>query len=443
MTEQTLFPAFGRRALPLLLALAAWAALPAQAQTKGPRGGDYIVAVVNQELVTNGEIEQRIAQIRENARRAGQSLPPEKELRHQILESLIDERVIVTYARDSGMKVDEPELDRAVESVAGQNQLTVPQLKERLRQQGTDFTRFRNNLRDQILMERVREREVQGRIKISDKEVDDLVAKQHGAAKGDVQYDIAQILVTVPDGASESVVNERQARAAQAMQRVQSGEDFATVAKQMSEDSNREKGGEIGLRPASRLPDVFVDAVKNLKPGQVAPQLLRSGAGFHLLKLVDRKDTSAFTVVQTHPRHILLRTSPQLPTDVAAKRLAEYKRDIASGRRRFADLAREYSEDGSAQQGGDLGWVSPGNFVPEFEDAMNKLPIGGISDPVVSRFGVHLIQVLERRETEVDVKQVREQARNVLREQKFEGAYNDWIRELRDRAYVEMREPPQ
>lgn len=441
MTEHTPFSAFGRRVLPLLLALAAWGAAPANAQA--PRGGDYIVAVVNQELVTNGEVEQRLAQIRENARRAGQQLPPEKELRHQIVESLIDERVIVTYARESGMKVDDPELDRAVESVAAQNQLSVAQLKDRLRQQGTDFNRFRNNLRDQILMERVREREVQGRIKVSDKEIDDFLAKQHGAAKGDVQYDLAQILVTVPEGASEATVNQRYARAVQAMQRVQAGEDFATVAKEMSEDGNREKGGDIGMRPASRLPDVFVDAVKNLKPGQVTPQLLRTGAGFHLLKLVDRKDTSAFTVVQTHARHILLRTSPQLPTDVAVRRLAEYKRDIESGKRRFADLAREHSEDGSAQQGGDLGWASPGSFVPEFEDAMNKLPIGGISDPVVSRFGVHLIQVIERRETEVDAKQVREQARNALREQKFEGAYNDWIRELRDRAYVEMREPPQ
>jgi peptidyl-prolyl cis-trans isomerase SurA len=175
----------------------------------------------------------------------------------------------------------------------------------------------------------------------------------------------------------------------------------------------------------------------------VAPELVRSGAGYHLLKLIDRKQTSTFSVVQTHPRHILLRTSPELPTELAVKRLAEYKREIEAGRARFDQLAREHSEDGSAPQGGDLGWVAPGMFVPEFEEAMNALPQGAISNPVVSRFGVHLIQVLERREVPVDVKQIREQARNVLREQKFDEAYAQWIRDLRDKAYVERRDGAQ
>jgi len=239
------------------------------------------------------------------------------------------------------------------------------------------------------------------------------------------------------------VVDIRKARAEAALERVRAGEDFATVAKQVSEDGNRQNGGEIGLKPASRLPDVFVAAVRGLKPGEVAPTLLRTGAGFHVLKLIERRDGAAFKVTQTHARHILLRPSDQLPAEAAVKRLAEYKRQIERRAASFEDLARQHSEDGSAPQGGDLGWTSPGSFVPEFEEAMNRLPVGGISDPLTSRFGVHLIQVIDRREVALDAKQVREQARNVLREQKFDEAYAEWVRDLRNRAYIEYREPPQ
>jgi peptidyl-prolyl cis-trans isomerase SurA len=443
MTERFPFFTAGRRGLSVLLAFALLAQAPVWAQARSAtRGGDYIVAIVNQELVTAGEVEQRLARIRDNARRNNQQLPPEPELRKQVLDSLVEERVLITYARDSGARVDDAELDRAVQSVAAQNQLTMPQLRERLRQEGLDYARFRANLRDQMLVERVREREVQGRIKVSDKEIDDLIDKQRASMQGEVEYNVAQILVTVPEGASEAVVAERLARARAAQQRVRDGEDFATVAKQVSEDGNRQRGGEIGPKPASRLPDVFVEAVKSLQPGQVTPTLLRTGAGFHLLKLIDRKESSGMKVTQTHARHILLRTSAQVPTDVAVKRLTEIKQQLARGAR-FDELARQHSEDGSAQQGGDLGWTGPGSFVPEFEEAMNQLPVGGVSDPVVSRFGVHLIQVIERREVPVDMKQLREQARNVLREQKFDEVYAEWIRDLRSKAYIEMREPPQ
>jgi peptidyl-prolyl cis-trans isomerase SurA len=443
MTERSPFSTAGLRWLTVLLAFALLAQAPAWAQARsGPRGGDYIVAIVNQELVTAGEVEQRLASVRANARRSNAQLPPEPELRKQVIDSLVEERVLITYARESGARVDDAELDRAVQSVAAQNQLTMPQLRERLKQEGLDYARFRSNLRDQMLVERVREREVQGRIKVNDKEIDELIDKQRAAMQGEVEYNIAQILVTVPEGASEAVVAERLARARAAQQRVRDGEDFATVAKQVSEDGNRQRGGEIGLKPASRLPDVFVEAVKSLQPGQVTPTLLRSGAGFHLLKLIDRKESSGLKVTQTHARHILLRTSAQVPTEVAVKRLAEIKQQLERGAR-FDELARQHSEDGSAPQGGDLGWTGPGSFVPEFEEAMNRLPVGGVSDPVVSRFGVHLIQVLDRREVPVDMKQLREQARNVLREQKFDEVYAEWIRDLRSKAYIEMREPPQ
>jgi len=350
--------------------------------------------------------------------------------------------VLITYARDSGQRLDDTELDRAVANVALQNQISLAQLRQRLAADGIDYGRFRNNLRDQMLVERVREREVQQRIKITDAEIDALIDKQRSRAGTAIEYNIAQILVTVPDGASDALVTQRRARAEAAVARVKAGEPFETVAREVSEDANKAQGGVIGLRPADRLPDIFVEGVRALKPGELAPALLRSGAGFHALKLVERREGAAFAVTQTRARHVLLRLSPQLTQDAAIRRLTEFKRQIQAGAKSFEQLARDNSEDASASQGGDLGWVSPGNFVPEFEEAMNALAIGGISSPVVSRFGVHLIQVVDRRQVALDDKQQREQARNVLREQKFEEAYNEWLRELRARAYVEMREPP-
>jgi len=405
--------------------------------------GDYIVAVVNQELVTNSEVNQRLARVREEAARSKATLPPLSALRKQVLESLIDERVMVTNARDTGARIDDPEIDRAVANVATQNQMTLAQLRERLRQEGIPFTKYRETIRDQIMVERVREREVVSRIKVSDAEIDEVIEKRRKAAGTSTQINVAQILVTVPEGAADGVVAERRARADGALNRVRGGEDFATVAREISEDSNRAQGGEMGMRPVDRLPDLFARAVQGLKPGEVAPDLIRSGAGFHVLKLVDRKDGGAFTVEQSRARHILLRPSAELTAEAAARRLVQFKREIQSRARTFEQLARENSEDASAPQGGDLGWTAPGSFVPEFEEAMAALPIGGISDPVTTRFGIHLIQVIDRRQTTLDIRQLREQARNILREQKFEAAFTEWLRDLRSRAYIEYREPPQ
>jgi len=405
--------------------------------------GDYIVAVVNQELVTASEVQQRLARVREEAARNKATLPPLPALRKQVLDSLIDERVLVTNARENGARVDDAEIDRAVANVATTNQMTLPQLRERLRQEGIPFAKFRENIRDQIMVERVREREVVSRIKVSDAEIDELIEKRRASAGAGAQINVAQILVTVPDGAAEGVVAERRARADAALKRVRGGEDFATVAREISEDSNRAQGGEMGLRPVDRLPDLFARAVQALKPGEITAAPIRSGAGFHILKLIDRKDSAAFTVEQSRVRHILLRPSPELSAEAAARRLAQFKRDIVSRARTFEQLARENSEDASASQGGDLGWTAPGSFVPEFEEAMAALPVGGISDPVTTRFGIHLIQVIDRRQTTLDTRQLREQARNILREQKFEAAFTEWLRDLRSRAYIEYREPPQ
>lgn len=427
---------FSRR---LLAALA----LGLTAASSGAQSGDYIVVVVNQELVTAGEVQQRIARARDEAERNRSTLPPPTALRQQVLDSLIDERVLVTNAREMSNRIDDVELDRAVGNVAVQNQLTLAQLKDRLKKEGIAFAKFRDNVRDQMMVERVREREVINRIRVSDAEIDALLLQKRQEAGANAEFDIAQILVTMPEGASIAVASERRQRALAALARVRGGEDFAAVARELSEDANRAQGGKIGLRAADRLPDLFVKAIQSLKPGDVAPEPVRSGAGFHILKLLEKKEAGPFTVQQARVRHILLRPSAELTVEAATRRLAQFKREIQSGSRTFEQLARANSEDGSAAQGGDLGWTSPGAFVPEFEEAVAALPIGGMSDPVTTRFGLHLIQLLERRQTELDVRQQREQARNILKEQKFEGAYADWLRDLRGRAYIELRDPPQ
>lgn len=411
-------------------------------EPREPLSGDYIAAVVNQELVTAGEVERRVRRARAEAGRGNMRLPPDDELRRQIFDSLIDERVILSLARESGMRIDDAEVDRAMQSIAAQNQLSLDGLRSRLAADGIDFGRFRANVRDQMMIERMREREVYRRIVISDDEVDQFLQRQRAARGGEVEVNLAQIMVTVPEGADATMVAARRARIDAALARVRAGEDFAVVAREVSEDGNRERGGVIGLRPLSRLPDLFVEGSKALQPGQVSTEPLRSGAGFHVLKVLERRDGAAPRVTQTRARHVLLRPSPQLSAEVATRRLNDYRQQIVSGQRSFEEIARQYSEDGSAAEGGDLGWAAPGTMVPEFEQAMNALPLGGVSAPVVSRFGAHLIQVLERREVEIDPRQLREQARNVLREQKFEQAYVEWTKELRSRAYVELREPP-
>ncbi len=406
------------------------------------RQGDYILVVVNQELVTAAEVDQRLALARSASRSAAP--PATAELRQQILDALIDERVLVTYARSSGIKVEETELDRAVANVAAQNQVTLPQLRQRLQAEGLSYDRFRNNVRDQLLVERVREREVRGRVRIGDADVEDWLGKKRRDLRAESTYEVAHILIRIPDGAGPGVIAERRAFAEQVLRRLDAGEPFELVAKQSSDDSlTRDNGGKLGSRTADRLPDLFVNVIRSFEVGQRTKELVQSPAGFHIVKLVERSDANGFAITQTRARHILLRPSAQLTREAATRRLSDFKRQVQSGGRNFEQLAKDNSEDGSAAQGGELGWASPGTFVPEFEEAMNALPLGGISDPVVSRFGVHLIQVLERRNQALDLKQQRELARNALREQKFEESYFEWLSELRARAYIEVREAPQ
>ena len=417
---------------------------PLQAQTNRNviQTGDFIVAVVNTEAVTAIEVAQRVERAQGEAKRNNSSLPDAEGLRQQVLDTLIDERVQITYAREGGAKVDETEVDRAIANIASQNQISMVQLRDRLRNEGLDFGRFRSTLRDQLMVERVREREVLARIRITDADIDRVLDERRGKSATANQINLAQILVTVPEGAAADVVAQRQQRIEQASARLKAGEDFSQVARDLSEDGNRAVGGELGMRPAERFPDLFTEAVKVLAIGDVTPQPLRSAAGWHLLKVVDRSDGDPYKVTQTRARHILLRVSERAQASAVVRRMDGLRQQILRGEKAFEAMAREISEDASAQSDGDLGWASPGQFVPEFEEALNKLSLGNLSPPVVSRFGVHLIQAMERRSVSVDPKEVREQVRNQLRETRFEPAYLEWAKDLRLRAYIELREPP-
>ncbi|RCX07558.1 peptidylprolyl isomerase [Extensimonas vulgaris] len=418
----------------------AFSANPSQTQQQA----DYIVALVNSEPITNNEVRNRMARIERQIAQQGAAAPPREVLAREVLEQLILEKVQLQEAKETGIRVDDYAVDQAERNVAHQNQLSVEDFYRRLAEQGISRKSFREELRNQLLLQRLRDREVQSRVRVTDLDVDQYLQQQrseNAAAKAEVN--LAHFFVPVPENAAPAEVAQRQARAQAAADRLRAGEDFATVARELADAQLGAAGTLMGLRPLERYPELFANAVATLPVGAIAGPL-RSGAGFHVLKVVERNNAGIPAVItQSHVRHILLRTGPQLSETAAAARLAELRRRMLAGTADFADLAREYSQDGSAKQGGDLGWVNPGRFVPEFEEAMNALKPGEISEPVVTRFGVHLIQVLERREVKPSQRELRDMARDTVREQKAEQAYTTWLQELRGRAYIEYRDPPQ
>ena len=410
---------------------------------------DYIVAVVNTEPITNNEVRQRAERIAQQIEQEGKPLPPREVLLGQVLDRMISDKAQLQLAKEAGIKVDEGAIDQAEQGVAQQNQLTVAELHRRLAADGVPATELRSELRNQITLQRLRERELDPKVKVTDLDVDQfLAAQQNGAAQptgaAPTEIDLAQVLVAVPENAPAQQVQQLQARAEDVAKRARAGDDFAGLAREFSDGPEKGAGGRMGLRGTDRYPPLFVDAVKGLSVGGVAGPL-RSGAGFHVLKVVEKGKLGSpgMTVTQNHARHILLRPSKQLSESAARKQLEEFKRRVESGSADFAALAREFSQDGSASTGGDLGWSSPGQFVPEFEHVLAGLSPGQIAEPLTSRFGVHLIQLLERREATLNPRQQREIARTQLREKKLEEAYGPWAQEVRARAYVDLREPPQ
>lgn len=439
---QTLRPPGQLRATPGLGA----PSLALGGRTGGQQQADYIVAVVNSEPITNNEVRARLLRTEQQMLQQGAQVPPRNELARLLLERIVVERAQLQLAKETGVQVSESMVDDAVLNVARQNQMSADELRRRLTAEGLAFSQFRADLRNEIVLNRVRERELDARAKVSEQEIDQFLREQEngGAGAPAMEINLAQILVAVPENASAEQLASLQAKAQLAAERARSGTDFAELVKEFSNAPGGSRDGQMGLRAPERYPELFVNATQNLPVGGVAGPL-RSGAGFHVLKVLEKKRAGApaATVAETRARHILLRTGPQLSEADAVARLADFKKRIAAGQADFAALAREHSQDASAKDGGDLGWAGSGMFVPEFEERMNGLAPGQIADPLVSRFGVHLIQVLERRNTKLSTREQREVVRGLLREKKFEEAYAAWAQEVRGRAYVEYREPPQ
>jgi len=399
---------------------------------------DRIVAVVNRDVVTWSELRERVEATERQLRRQGTPPPERQVLERQLLERLILEKAQLQLAQENGIRVDEVQLDRALERIAQDNGLTLAEFRRALERDGIAFERFREEVRTQIMLARLREREVDDRIEVSETEVD-LFLEQNRAAGGGAEYNLAHVLVRLPEQASPERIAEARARAERARAEALAGGDFARIAASYSDAADALSGGQMGWRAADRLPEIFAAALRNMKPGDVS-EVLRSPGGFHVLKLLEvRSAEGEVRVTQTRARHILVRTSETVSEAEARRKLADLRERIVIGKADFGELARQHSEDATAARGGDLDWVFPGDTVPEFERAMNALAPGEVSEPVKTPFGWHLIQVLERRTAGLTPERRRLQARLALRERKSEEAYQEWLRQLRDRAYVEIR----
>ena len=403
---------------------------------------DFIVAIVDSEPVTNQEVNAQASRVRAQASQQGVAMPARQQLLGEALEQLIYERTQLQWAQQTGLKITDEELDQLERSVAERNQMSLSEFRAQLGREGVSLTQFRQSLRQQHILQRLREREVPGRIKVSDPEIDQFLAQQKSQTQTQ-QIHLAQLLVAVPENASPEQEQQLQATAKALLKQLREGADFARLAREHSQSPDRANGGQMGLRPLDRYPSLFVEATQKLAVGELAGPL-RSGAGFHLLKVIEKPaPVTALTIAQTQARHILLRPGGQLSQTAARAQLTQMKRRVEQGQANFADLAKEFSQDASAAQGGELGWASTGMFVPEFEEVMNRLAIGEVSDPLVSRFGVHLIQVMARRNNALTAREEREYARNALKERKYEETYETWAQEIRGRAYIEYRESPQ
>ena len=422
--------------------LALLAGGPGAALAQNSQAADFIVALINSEPITNAELQAQIKQVTEQRAQQRQPLPSAAELRSALLERMINERAQLQVARDMGLRAETAAIDQAEANLAAQNQMDLAQFRQTLEQRGLTQSAFRAQIRDQIVLSRLHEREVEGRVRVTDAEVENALAARQAANTDPMAQEInlANLLVALPENPSPAQVAQAQAQAQQVLARIRAGEKFEALVKELS-SADRNNGGQLGLRRADRYPALFVNATQALGVGQVS-EPVRSDAGFHLLQVVERRAGSLVqTVPQTRARHILLRLSPQLSQAQALAQLAQVRQRILAGSTSFEAAARELSQDGSAAQGGDLGWASPGMFVPEFDEAMGRLKEREIGTPIVSRFGVHLIQVMERRKVELTPTQLREQMRAELRAKRTEEAFQIWERDIRSRAFVEIREP--
>jgi len=424
----------------MLLAVLACTSGQAAAQAPGKRIIllDRIVAVVNEDVITRRDLDDRMRVVSVQLREQGTPAPPTDVLEKQVLDRMIYTRVQLQFAKETGLRVDDGQLDSAIARIAENNKITPAKLRETLEKDGVSFAKFREDIRDEIVMSRLREREVDNKITVAESEIDNLLNALKSQDGKSEEFDLSHILVRVPEQASPEQLRDRRARAEQALAQIKGGTDFRQVAASFSDAPDSVQGGAMGWRELARLPSIFAETVKSMSPGEVSP-ILRSPNGMHIVRLNGRRGQNApVIVVQTHPRHILIKTSEVVSEGDARERLVKLKERL-DNKADFAELARLQSEDGSASRGGDLGWLSPGDTVPEFEKAMDALKVGEISGPVRSPFGWHIIQVIERRNEDMSKQRERLQARASLREQKADEAYQEWLRQLRDKAFVEFR----
>ena len=423
----------------ILPALAAWLCIAgAPLHAEQPVPADRIVAVVNDEVITLGELQIRLVQVQRQLQQQRTPLPPKEVLERQLLERMIADKVQIQFAREAGLKIDDVQLDRALTRIAENNRMSLSEFRTAIERDGIAWPKFREEIRSEMLIARIRERETEARATVSEAEIDNYLASADRSAAKE-EFMVSHVLVRVPEQVNPDQLARLRARAEDALAQIRLGTDFGQVAATYSDAPDGLTGGSLGWRTLDRLPGLFADAVSKLQPGEVAP-ILRSPAGFHILKLMQRRggSLSGQKIQQTQVRHILIKTGELVSQDEAKRRLVALKERLDNGAD-FAELARLHSNDLSASKGGDLGWVYPGDTVPEFERAMNALKPGDVSEPVQSPFGWHLIQVQDRRVQDMSEERQRQVARQALRERKAEEAYEEWLRQLRDRAYVEYR----
>ena len=420
------------------LAAACATATPARAQQTVELDG--IAAIVNDDVITRTELEARVKRVSAELRASGTATPSPRRLRAQVLERLIVDRIQLQLADGSGIRIDDAALNRALLRIAQQNGFTLRQFRDVLERDGYDFATFREDIRDELAISELRRREIDNRIQISNRDIDfhlSTIANQESEAER-YQYRLGHILVAVPDGASTEEISEARARAEDLVGELRDGADFANLAVTHSDGQQALEGGDLGWRQASELPTIFSEAVPRLKIGEVTDPI-RSASGFHLVRLIDRRDRDRQIVRQTRARHILI-APDELTDEAGARRLLAALRERIVNGEDFGELARAHSDDtGSAPRGGDLGWIDPGNTVAEFEKEMNSLELDELSEPFGTRYGWHILHVLERREHDDTEAVRRTEAMRRLRARKVEESLQAWIRRIRNEAYVEYR----
>jgi len=426
----------------VFLGLAWYALFPsmASAATQRPQVVtlDRIIAVVNDDVIVATELEQRIEQLRKRLAQQATRLPPEDVLRRQVLEREIITRIQLQLAARSGITIDDPSLNNALREMAQSNKLTLDQFRQVLERDGFDFAAFREDIRNEMTIAQLRRREVFNRINVSEREIDDFIA-QHGApGQNDRAYHLGHILIALPEAATAEQIDSARGQATQLVNELRAGADFAQTAISVSAGQQALQGGDLGWRKASEIPSLFADTVRQLQTGDVS-EPIRSASGFHIVKLLETRGDEKVVVTQTRARHILIATDA-VTSDQEARQRLETLRDRLLAGADFAELARSNSNDpGSASQGGDLGWFGPGRMVPQFEEVIESLPLNTVSEPFRTRFGWHLVEVLERRQHDDTAEVQRAQVINEIRKRKTEEELELWLRRLRDEAYVELR----